>query len=621
MKKKPSKPAESVESTAPTSPVTPAAQVAKALSQARAHLAQSQWQAALDVLLVATDAVAGEKLAEVEDARALAHYHLGQFSKAWEAFERALQQQPSAHDIRANYAFSLQKQRLYPQAEKQHEIILKACPTHTHALTNYCAALEHASDGLARSEQLCQTALQHDPKHPAAPMILAKVMLLSLRQAEGLAILEGLVKNTPQDTALLARYYFHAEYCAHVPAQRLSKALRAHGQLWARQYPAVDRAAMLAQALQRRQKNPQAPLRVGILTADARMHPIGQLLAGFLADINPQRVELTLYAEVDLEDEITAVLRRSVAHFVPTFGWSDAQLHQRLLQDHMDVLVDAIGLTSGHRMAVLAQRAAPVQLAWAGYISSTGLPSMDGYIADATTSAWPVEQLFSEPVFRLPECVYSYRPHIDRPEVATLPALAHGYVTFGSFNSLAKVNAATLDLWAAVLRAVPNARMALKAASLGDRATQHRLSQAFADRGIAAERLLLGVPSEYYNYLEDFSRMDIMLDCVPFNGGMTTLDGLWQGVPLLALEGQTHASRVGMSIMRTLGLTDWIAHDPNAYVALAVSQAQDVPKLAQLRSTMRLRLAHSALGDTRRFAAQMVAVWEDAWQQACTSLQ
>lgn len=277
-----------------------------------------------------------------------------------------------------------------------------------------------------------------------------------------------------------------------------------------------------------------------------------------------------------------------------------------------NLVLDTSSVTNVAVLHALAMRCAPTQLTWAGWVHGHPLATVDGFIADSTTAQNEECADLGGRVYRLPYCVYAYRSLNPRPDPSPLPALRNGYVTFGAYNQLTKVTPSTLDLWAAVLHEVRGSRLAVKAASMADTVTRERLVAALAARGIPPNRLLLGRPSDYQEFLRDFARVDMLVDCVPFNGGMTTIDGLMQGVPLLALQGPTHASRVGMSLVSAAGLSDWVAPDIRSYAALAAQKSRELGALAYLRHTLPHRIEKLPLGDVRTFAANMTDLWCDA---------
>ncbi|MEA2734605.1 MAG: protein O-GlcNAc transferase, partial [Humisphaera sp.] len=219
------------------------------------------------------------------------------------------------------------------------------------------------------------------------------------------------------------------------------------------------------------------------------------------------------------------------------------------------------------------------------------------------------DALHIERLVRLPESAWCYEPPDDAPDVAPPPCAAAGHITFGSFNNFAKVNESLIALWSKVLLAVDGSRLLLKAASLRDPATRTRAHDAFAAHGVAAERVeLIGMTATPREHLDLYWRVDVALDTFPYHGTTTTCEALWMGVPVVTLAGRTHASRVGVSLLTSIGLTDLIAADEEGYIAAAARLADDRTTLAQIRATLRARMRRSPLMAGVRFTR----AWESA---------
>jgi predicted O-linked N-acetylglucosamine transferase (SPINDLY family) len=198
-----------------------------------------------------------------------------------------------------------------------------------------------------------------------------------------------------------------------------------------------------------------------------------------------------------------------------------------------------------------------------------------------------------------------------------LPALANGYVTFGSFNRFAKLLDPVLRSWAAILRAVPSSRLVLKDRLL-DRASQAEpMLAVLAQEGIAAERVSLLDQTDRAGHFAAYDAIDVALDPFPHGGGMTTLDALWMGVPVVTWLGSTIPSRLAGASLSALGLSDCIARDRPSYVDLAVAKAADLPALAGLRATLRERLSSSVVGSPRRYARAVESAYREMWRRWC----
>jgi predicted O-linked N-acetylglucosamine transferase (SPINDLY family) len=251
---------------------------------------------------------------------------------------------------------------------------------------------------------------------------------------------------------------------------------------------------------------------------------------------------------------------------------------------------------------VLAGKPAPVQATYLGYPGKTERPANDWLIADHHLC--PMEQQFDshERIARLSNCFLCYQPQPDVPAVARPPFDKNGYVTFGSFNHLAKLTDSTIQLWSRVLDAVPDSKLVLKALPLADQETRHLTRRRFANFGIDAARIDPLPPTVPLSaFMAEYSRMDIALDTVPYNGGTTTCDALWMGVPVITLPGGRFCSRMGSSILKTVGLDEFVAADADDYVRLATTLAFDRPELRTLRSSLRNQIQNSLLCNSEKF--------------------
>ncbi|MEO6065925.1 MAG: hypothetical protein ABIP49_09135 [Lysobacterales bacterium] len=353
------------------------------------------------------------------------------------------------------------------------------------------------------------------------------------------------------------------------------------------------------------------PLRVGVLSADLRMHPVGVFMGALFAHADPERVEWFVYANHTGSDAVTTRLRARTRHWRDIATLGDIACLEALRADRLDVLLDLSGHTAGARPEVIQARVAPMQIAYLGYPAPTAARGIDAMIADVAVVPEGAEQGWPERILRLPHAFLCYEPYPDTPDVASR---AHGArFTFGSFNNLAKLDDATVGLWCRVLEAAPETRLLLCATSLAEAATIAFTRSRFAAHGIGPARLECAPPvANPAQLLARYAEVDIALDPLRFNGGTTTLDALWQGVPVITLPGAIMPSRMAASALATARLEEWIARDADDYVAIAVRAAAGHRQLAQLRATLRDRLTTTTLIDGARFAASFVGLLEQA---------
>jgi predicted O-linked N-acetylglucosamine transferase (SPINDLY family) len=307
-----------------------------------------------------------------------------------------------------------------------------------------------------------------------------------------------------------------------------------------------------------------------------------------------------------------------VDHWRTVVGVTDAVLADVVRRDGIDILVDLSGHTGGHRLAMFARKPAPVQVSWAGYFDTTGLEAIDYILLDRYVCPEGDERLYSERVVRLPDGYLCYAPQSTQA-VAPLPAPSRGYVTFGCFNKVSKVTPQVVALWSRILHGMPAARLCLKDTALDDRTVCERYTRLFADQGIGSERLTLLGRTPYQEYLETYGQIDIALDPFPFNGGTTTIESLWMGVPVVTLAGDRFVGRMGVSHLSNVGLSELITDSPDVYVQTALRLASDLRGLESIRAGLRGRISTSPLCDGERFTRALERVYRDIWRVWCSA--
>ena len=357
-------------------------------------------------------------------------------------------------------------------------------------------------------------------------------------------------------------------------------------------------------------------LRIGYVSGDFhRQHPVNIFMLPVLLRHDRASVEVFVYHTGTMHDEYTRQAKDSAEHWFEAVKLDDAALQQAIVADRIDILIDLAGHTATHRLGVFALRAAPVQATFLGYPHSTGLGAIDWLIGDATVSPALHAHLFSEGIAQLPGSVFCWAPvdayPLPRARAADAP------LVLGSFNNAMKLSPQTIALWARVLQALPGSHLLLKAPSLRDAAVQARFAALFAAQGIEAERLQFRGPTGLADMMQEYGDIDIALDPTPYNGGTTTLQALWMGVPVLALAGGNFVSRMGASFMHTLGRDEWVADDEDAYVAAAVALAADVPGLRGQRGALREQMAASALCDIKTYVKNFEALLQAMWAAHC----
>nr|WP_153101586.1 tetratricopeptide repeat protein [Paraburkholderia hayleyella] len=359
------------------------------------------------------------------------------------------------------------------------------------------------------------------------------------------------------------------------------------------------------------------PLRIGFVSGDLRRHPVGIFLESVLAHINPARATLHAYVTVTNEDALTVRLKPRFSAWHSLVGLADEAAAQKIREDRMDILVDLSGHTSSNRLGVFAWRPAPVQVSWLGFFASTGLDAMDYILGDAHVLPEDEASHFVEKPWRLPDSYLCFTAPDSAIEVGALPAQGNGYVTFGCFGKLSKVTDEVIGVWSRVLHAVPESKLLLKAFELSTEHARRKTEERFAVHGIGVSRLLLEAGSPRDEYLAAYQRADIMLSPFPYPGGTTTAEGLWMGVPVLALKGERFVTHICESVLQAAGQGSWIAANHDEYVVKATRAASGAERdaLVSLRAGLREQVLSSALCDAPRFARNLEEAFHGMWSQ------
>jgi len=352
-------------------------------------------------------------------------------------------------------------------------------------------------------------------------------------------------------------------------------------------------------------------IRIGYVSSQFCQNPIRFFLLPVLKNHDKNSFIIYCYSDTQKEDEITDQIKEYVSEWTRTIHMSHDELASKIYHDKIDILVDLSGHVSCSRLPVFVQQPARFQFTWLGYPNTTGLKHIQYRFTDAIADPPVNDQYYSEQLIRLSPCFLSYQPEKNSPAVSTLPADNANVITLGSFNNLAKINASVIKLWSDILKTLPNTRLLLKAVPLSDIKIQEYVINKFRSHGVANEIKCLGFIKNMQSHLNMYHEIDLALDPFPYNGTTTTCDALWMGVPVLTRCGETHASRVGTSLLSCIGLTDFIAHSDADYVSKAILLCQNFCILRDIRKKLRNLCLQSALMDGSRFTRSMENVYHN----------
>ncbi len=366
-------------------------------------------------------------------------------------------------------------------------------------------------------------------------------------------------------------------------------------------------------------KNKPHALRIGYISPDFRLHAAAYFFTALLKDANHR--EFTVYGySTGREDHVTQRFKKMADRWRDVHGRTPQEIAKQIHDDRIDILVDLSGHSQNSCLPVMACRPAPVQVSGIGYINTTGLPAVDFFLTDECCMPKGERHSgFMEQPLRLPHCHLCYRPETMRDlrsQGHNAPGMERGYITFGSFNSFAKVTDAMLVQWRNILQAVPDSRLVIKCKICSVPSGQEIVRQRFRRLGGDADRLELRPFTP--DYLTQYNDIDIILDTAPYNGGLTTCDALYMGVPVIALRGKTHGSRYGASILTAAGLPELVANSPREYVAKAVHLATNGILLNKLHRELPELLRNSRLMDGKAYMQELEAAYKKIWQHYCS---
>lgn len=465
---------------------------------------------------------------------------------------------------------------------------------------------------VAESIAAYERAIELQPDFAGAHHNLGNALHGAARVSEAIAAYRHALALAPQLSETHSNLLFCLHYTEAVDAAEL---FREH-QLWASRHTvSIERMSPRHED----SPDPDRRLRLAYLSADFRSHPVGHFVEPIIEGHDRNAFEVLCYSNVVAADATTERLRTLADIWCDIRQLTDDEVVTRIGDDRVDILVDLAGHTGDNRIRIFAAQPAPVQVSYLGYPDTTGLSTIDYRLVDARTD--PVgsnDHLSSEELIRLPDGFLCYRPPVDCPAVAGPPISSVEHVTLGSFNNAAKLSSATIRIWAEILRALPNARLLLKARQLGDEDARRRFLALFEQEGVAADRVALsGWALSTTDHLGTYGRVDIALDPFPYNGTTTTCEALWMGVPVITLTGEKHCGRVGFSLLSGIGLSELIAETPEHYVELAVELATDAERLGRYRRELRDRMTHCPLTDEQRFMRSLESAYRTMWRRWC----
>ena len=494
---------------------------------------------------------------------------LKKLDAALESYDKAISLNPEHAITHASRGKLLRLPFRYIDALEATKTALQLDPQLDFALQNYATILAYLSD----YSEVCQYS-------DRALSLASQIELVAIQESR------------------LYLYIYHPDLTARQIVDEHIK--------WGSQFAALGQGDFAGH-----DRTPKRRLKIGYVSPDFRGHTCRFYFEPLFSQHNHTEFELFTYSNVFVEDEHTQRMKPYFDHWRTIVSVSDEAAAQMIKDDQIDILVDACGHMMDTRLEIFAHKPAPIQVTWLGAAWTTGLPQMDYVLFDPYMA--PPEAVASEQIIRLPRTWTAFRPG-DKARQASVklsPAAMNGYVTFGYSGRTERLNHRVFTVWGRILKRLPQARLVLDFVVFADPKTAQYYQEFLQRHGIDTTRVVM---RNSENIFEGLGDIDILLDSFPHSGGTMLFDAVWMGVPVITLASDRPVGRIGTSLMTNLGLADWVAIDEQAYEDKAVSFAQDIPALIQLRAGMRTRMQSSPVMDEAAFAGDVQDAFKGMWQ-------
>ncbi len=531
----------------------------------------------------------------------------GEHDKALVLIKKAIQAYPMGAMFHNNLGNVFREMGLSKDAEKAYREALRVDPDCVSASNNLGTMLHEQGD-MDGAVVCFEKACRKDPGFSPAYYNLGRVFCEQGRIVTAMWAYKEALKINPDFQDAHSNYLYSLHFSDTVTPEQIFDEHAAWASSFAEKHypdnPVFDN-----------DRDRFRRLRIGYVSPDFRTHSVAYFLEDVMAAHNKDKFEIFCYSCSDKKDDFTQRFRELSDNWRDVSLLSDDDACRMIREDRIDILVDLAGHTRNSRILIFARKPAPIQVAWLGYPDTTGLKTMDYRITDALADPpGESDRLSSEKLIRLAGGFHCYRPSGESYPISAPPFMKTGAVTFGSFNNNSKISERVIAVWARILKQAEGSRLKLKSRSFSDFGTRKFILERFAHHGVPSERIWFeGYKVSLKEHFLLYNTVDIALDTFPYNGTTTTCEALWMGVPVIALEGNNHASRVGASLLRHAGLDSCVAATADDYVEKAVALARNAEHLQGYRSTLRERMSRSSLMNPVAFTEKLEYAFRGMW--------
>lgn len=478
----------------------------------------------------------------------LAHFHTGNYEEAINCYRTALELDPRLAMAWNNMAGVFEKRKNLPEAIANYQKALECDPNFAEVYNNLGSCFMNLVE-LDKALAMFQKSIELAPKYEDARSNLLFCL------------------NYHPDLSAEEVFSWYRRFGEETERSAAGKAVSHEGWCW----------------------DGKRKLRIGYMSPDFKGHACRYFMEPLFREHDHSQFEFFAYSNVQHPDIHTDRIKAYFDCWRDIAAMSDDDVVAQIAADKIDILVDLAGHTAGNRLIACSRKPAPIQATYMGYGYTTGLKAIDYFLSDAQIAPPGSEHLFSEKPWHLP-ITGCYHPDQRAPQVNALPALTNGYITFGCLTRPIRINHRVIAVWSEILKRVPGSKLLLNQQPFHEAGTRELFWERFAGHGIGRERVILEYTTPHW---PAYQQIDIALDAFPHNGGTTTFEAIWMGVPVLSKRDRPSVGRLSADVLHAIGLDDWLIDTEEQYIEEAVRRAADPGALAQLRTSLRVRLQDS----------------------------
>ena len=533
----------------------------------------------------------------------MAYVRINKFDNAIESYQGALKLNPEYHVTLYNLGIVYHEKMEFEKAIFYYKKAIKHFPNYLDALFNLGFVYKQKGQ-FVKAAKLFKTIISKEPKYFNAFRCLSEIFceygdLYS--GSKNLRIVIQALQQNPNDLEAFDTLLFYINYTSFLNINEIyefyykfDQKFGVPLQKYRQPFPPIN-------------KN-KPKLKIGYVSPDFKKHSVENFLKPVLKNHNHNKFEIYAFAELSQEDNTTQEYKSYVDQWVPTQGFTDWEMAQKIRELGIDVLVDVAGHTKGNRLGVFAYKPTPISLSWLGFGYTTGLSAIDYFLTDDVVVPQGCEHLFSEKIWRINDycyCCYEEKAKMDK--VGPLPALEKGYITFGTLTRAIRINDRVIKVWAEILKRIKNSKLLINSKSYDNMLASRLLIKKFQAEDISPNRLEIGYQSPPWDLMR---QIDIALDCFPHNSGTTLIEHLFMGNPFITFSNRPGVGKIGSSILSTLGHGEWVATSEDEYIQKAVNLASDIKKLNTIRGSLRKEMEQSPIMDHEGFVKKLEKVYK-----------